>query len=162
MAPPRATSHRAAVRRRKSVTFFQSLLDKYLNIRFFKYLLLEPAAVPLVGIFILLAESVINLIVIRHVPYTEIDWVAYMQECEGFLNGTTNYALLRGEFRGPYFEFIFSSQQATGDPFWHPDPVSPNICINFALFIYWPLFLQFKTNSLSSQFFKIFFFCKRF
>lgn len=137
MAPPRATSHRPAVRRRKSVTFFQSLLDKYLNIRFFKYLLLEPAAVPLVGIFILLAESVINLIVIRHVPYTEIDWVAYMQECEGFLNGTTNYALLRGEFRGPYFEFIFRPQQVTH--FWRPDPSSFNICIKFTSYIYWNL-----------------------
>ncbi|XP_017108391.2 lethal(2)neighbour of tid protein [Drosophila bipectinata] len=113
MAPPRATSHRPAVRRRKSVNFFQSLLDKYLNIRFFKYLFLEPAAVPLVGVFILLAESVINLIVIRHVPYTEIDWVAYMQECEGFLNGTTNYALLRGD-TGPLvypaaFVYIYSA-----------------------------------------------------
>lgn len=103
MAPPKANSHRAAVRRKKSGSFFQSLQDKYLNVRFFKYLLLEPAAVPLVSIFILLAEAVINLVVIQRVPYTEIDWVAYMQECEGFLNGTTNYALLRGKFSASLF-----------------------------------------------------------
>ncbi|XP_020799082.1 lethal(2)neighbour of tid protein [Drosophila serrata] len=113
MAPPKANSHRAAVRRKKSVSFLQSLQDKYLNVRFFKYLLLEPAAVPLVAIFILLAETVINLVVIQRVPYTEIDWVAYMQECEGFLNGTTNYALLRGD-TGPLvypaaFVYIYSA-----------------------------------------------------
>lgn len=27
---------------------------------------------------------------------TEIDWVAYMQEVEGVLNGTFDYALLKG------------------------------------------------------------------
>ena len=28
---------------------------------------------------------------------TEIDWVAYMQEVEGFLNGSWNYTGLRGD-----------------------------------------------------------------
>jgi alpha-1,3-mannosyltransferase len=28
---------------------------------------------------------------------TEIDWIAYMQEVEGFLNGTFNYYELRGD-----------------------------------------------------------------
>jgi len=28
---------------------------------------------------------------------TEIDWVAYMQEVEGFLNGSWNYTELRGD-----------------------------------------------------------------
>lgn len=28
---------------------------------------------------------------------TEIDWIAYMQEVEGFLNGTLNYTLLKGQ-----------------------------------------------------------------
>jgi len=42
------------------------------------------------------AELLLNVIVINRVRYTEIDWKAYMQECEGFLNGTTNYEMLRG------------------------------------------------------------------
>ena len=28
---------------------------------------------------------------------TEIDWVAYMQEVEGFLNGTWDYVELKGD-----------------------------------------------------------------
>lgn len=28
---------------------------------------------------------------------TEIDWKAYMDECSGFLNGTTDYMLLKGD-----------------------------------------------------------------
>lgn len=113
MAPPKAASHRPAVRRKKSGTLVDSILDKYLNVRFFKYLLLEPAALPIVGLFVLLAELVINVVVIQRVPYTEIDWVAYMQECEVFLNGTTNYSLLRGD-TGPLvypaaFVYIYSA-----------------------------------------------------
>lgn len=44
---------------------------------------------------------------------TEIDWRAYMQEVEGALNGTTDYALLKGD-TGPLvypagFVYIFSA-----------------------------------------------------
>jgi alpha-1,3-mannosyltransferase len=28
---------------------------------------------------------------------TEIDWIAYMQEVEGFINGTLNYYELKGD-----------------------------------------------------------------
>ncbi len=38
------------------------------------------------------------MVVIEKVPYTEIDWKAYMQEVEGVIvNGTTDYSLLRGD-----------------------------------------------------------------
>ena len=44
---------------------------------------------------------------------TEIDWNAYMQEVEGFLNGTLDYELLKGE-TGPLvypagFVYVFSA-----------------------------------------------------
>ncbi|KAL7737800.1 hypothetical protein ACLKA6_006187 [Drosophila palustris] len=94
MAPPRA-NNRPVARRKKSSNLLQSLIEKYVNWNYVKYLVLEPAALPVVAVLIVLAEAVINVLVINRVPYTEIDWVAYMQECEGFLNGTTNYALLR-------------------------------------------------------------------
>lgn len=35
--------------------------------------------------------------ILLHFPDTEIDWVAYMQEVEGFVNGTYDYAQLKGD-----------------------------------------------------------------
>jgi len=46
---------------------------------------------------LLLLELVINIVVINRVNYTEIDWVAYMQEVEGVVNGTRDYSLLKGD-----------------------------------------------------------------
>ncbi|XP_037886734.1 lethal(2)neighbour of tid protein 2 [Glossina fuscipes] len=85
---------------------------KFLNFEYVKYLIFDPAALPIITIFILLFELMLNVFVIEKVPYTEIDWKAYMQECEGFLNGTTNYALLKGD-TGPLvypagFVYIYS------------------------------------------------------
>ncbi|NWR63747.1 ALG3 mannosyltransferase, partial [Bucorvus abyssinicus] len=58
-----------------------------------------------------LAEGGVNLWVIRRVPYTEIDWKAYMEEVEGFANGTLDYTQLKGD-TGPLvypagFVYIF-------------------------------------------------------
>lgn len=41
-------------------------------------------------------EVFLNILVVSYVPYTEIDWRAYMQEVKGFLNGTLDYSYLRG------------------------------------------------------------------
>lgn len=59
-------------------------------------LLINPEQLYIVTIFILIAELFINIFVIESVKYTEIDWKAYMQECEGFLNGTLDYSQLKG------------------------------------------------------------------
>uniref|UniRef100_G1N9Z0 Dol-P-Man:Man(5)GlcNAc(2)-PP-Dol alpha-1,3-mannosyltransferase n=1 Tax=Meleagris gallopavo TaxID=9103 RepID=G1N9Z0_MELGA len=59
--------------------------------------LLEPRYTPLVAACLCLAEGGVNLWVIRRVPYTEIDWQAYMQEVGGFANGTRDYTQLRGD-----------------------------------------------------------------
>uniref|UniRef100_A0A1B0AAX0 dolichyl-P-Man:Man5GlcNAc2-PP-dolichol alpha-1,3-mannosyltransferase n=1 Tax=Glossina pallidipes TaxID=7398 RepID=A0A1B0AAX0_GLOPL len=85
---------------------------KFINFEYVKFLIFDPAALPIITIFILLVELILNVFVIEKVPYTEIDWKAYMQECEGFLNGTTNYALLKGD-TGPLvypagFVYIYS------------------------------------------------------
>lgn len=61
---------------------------------------------------LLLAEIVVNIAVIWRIPYTEIDWKAYMDEVEGFLNGTYDYTKLQGG-TGPLvypagFVYIFS------------------------------------------------------
>lgn len=75
---------------------FNAIRKKYLNVNFAKSLVFDPARLGIVAVGIILAELVLNVLVIQNVRYTEIDWVAYMQECEGFLNGTTDYSLLKG------------------------------------------------------------------
>lgn len=73
-----------------------SFLKKYLTIDFIKSLIIDPARLPLLTYPILLVELALNIFIVQRVNYTEIDWIAYMQECEGFINGTTNYSLLKG------------------------------------------------------------------
>jgi alpha-1,3-mannosyltransferase len=46
---------------------------------------------------LLVVDLVLTLLIIRYVRYTEIDWIAYMQEVGGFLSGERNYALLKGD-----------------------------------------------------------------
>ncbi|XP_072749503.1 lethal(2)neighbour of tid protein [Anoplolepis gracilipes] len=75
-------------------------------------LLTDPTKLSLITMFFIIAEIVLNVLVIEKVSYTEIDWRAYMQEVEGFLNGTRDYSKLRGD-TGPLvypagFVYIFS------------------------------------------------------
>ncbi|KAF8944336.1 dolichyl-P-Man:Man(5)GlcNAc(2)-PP-dolichol alpha-1,3-mannosyltransferase [Haplosporangium gracile] len=60
-----------------------------------------------------LFEILLNIIIIKKIPYTEIDWVAYMQEVSGYLKGETDYTKLRGD-TGPLvypagFVYIYST-----------------------------------------------------
>lgn len=85
---------------------------KILTWSFLKGLATNPAQLPFVAFLIIVAELFISLLVVERVPYTEIDWKAYMQECEGFLNGTFDYSKLRGD-TGPLvypagFVYIYS------------------------------------------------------
>lgn len=58
----------------------------------------EPSRCYIVAIILLFVEILVNVTVIEKVPYTEIDWKAYMQEVEGVIvNGTTDYSLLKGD-----------------------------------------------------------------
>lgn len=71
-------------------------MSKYLTIDYIRSSIFDPAKLPIYPI--LLAEIVLNIFIIQRVKYTEIDWIAYMQECEGFLNGTTDYSQLKGDY----------------------------------------------------------------
>ncbi|XP_023934397.2 lethal(2)neighbour of tid protein 2 [Bicyclus anynana] len=87
-------------------------IKKLFTWSYLKGLVVNPAQVQLVAFLIILAELVLNIVIVERVPYTEIDWKAYMQECEGFLNGTLNYTKLRGD-TGPLvypagFVYIYS------------------------------------------------------
>ena len=60
-------------------------------------LVFDPEYSAWAALALLAAECVLNVAVVLRVPYTEIDWIAYMQEVEGVRNGTYDYALLRGD-----------------------------------------------------------------
>ncbi|KAF7399784.1 hypothetical protein HZH68_008376 [Vespula germanica] len=76
-------------------------------------LLTDPRKIVITTKLFILLEMLLNVFIIEKVPYTEIDWKAYMQEVEGFLNGTLDYSKLRGD-TGPLvypagFLYIFSA-----------------------------------------------------
>ena len=75
----------------------RSAKSKYFNVEFLKELLLNPnrSAFVIVGLFVV--EIFVNLFIIGKVNYTEIDWIAYMQEVEGVVNGTYDYSQLKGD-----------------------------------------------------------------
>jgi alpha-1,3-mannosyltransferase len=71
--------------------------NKYFTKQFLFSLVFDPNNMTFVVCCLLLAEIVVNILVIQRVKYTEIDWVAYMQEVEGVLNGTFDYTYLKGD-----------------------------------------------------------------
>nr|ACO10203.1 Dolichyl-P-Man:Man5GlcNAc2-PP-dolichyl mannosyltransferase [Caligus rogercresseyi] len=81
-----------------------------------KNLVFNPEYCVYVAGLLFLAEILLNFCIVEFVPYTEIDWIAYMQEVEGFLEGERNYTLLRGD-TGPCvypagFIYLFSGLKA--------------------------------------------------
>ncbi|OAD54187.1 Lethal(2)neighbour of tid protein [Eufriesea mexicana] len=86
--------------------------EDYLEWGKFISLFTDPRKLFLIGRLLIILEIILNVLVIERVPYTEIDWKAYMQEVEGFLNGTLDYSKLKGD-TGPLvypagFVYIFS------------------------------------------------------
>lgn len=97
MAPTPAAPKNSGSYSKKSPANLLKILQKdYMNIGYAKSLLFDPAKLPIVSVGILAIELILNIFIVQRVNYTEIDWIAYMQECEGFLNGTTNYSQLKG------------------------------------------------------------------
>ncbi|KAF9415190.1 hypothetical protein HW555_007066 [Spodoptera exigua] len=74
-------------------------------------LIVNPAQLTFAALALIAAELIINILVVERVPYTEIDWKAYMQECEGFLNGTLDYSQLRGDTGPLVYPAGFKSSQ---------------------------------------------------
>lgn len=88
-------------------------LLRYCSKGFVQSVLTDPRYTTVIGWLLLVVELCLNVVVIEKVRYTEIDWVAYMQECEGFLNGTWDYSQLKGD-TGPLvypagFVYIYSA-----------------------------------------------------
>nr|XP_009775624.1 PREDICTED: dol-P-Man:Man(5)GlcNAc(2)-PP-Dol alpha-1,3-mannosyltransferase isoform X3 [Nicotiana sylvestris] len=68
---------------------------------------------------LLFADSILVTLIIAYVPYTKIDWDAYMSQVTGFLEGERDYSNLKGD-TGPLvypagFLYIYSAiQYVTG------------------------------------------------
>lgn len=91
MPPPKKKS----VRPVKS-SFFDNLKQE-ISVNNLKKLIFNPGYSWVAAVLLLVAEFVLNTVIIHKVQYTEIDWVAYMQEVEGVLNGTYDYSKLKGD-----------------------------------------------------------------
>ncbi|CAG9854439.1 unnamed protein product [Phyllotreta striolata] len=106
MAPTKNKPHQ---RRLRAV----DMLRKYCTKEYVMKLIFDPHYLWPICLVLLLFEFILNLLIIRRVNYTEIDWIAYMQEVEGFLNGTRDYSELKGD-TGPLvypagFVYIYSA-----------------------------------------------------
>ncbi|KAI3749272.1 hypothetical protein L2E82_19879 [Cichorium intybus] len=68
---------------------------------------------------LLLADAVLTALIIVYVPYTKIDWDAYMSQVDGFIEGERDYSNLKGD-TGPLvypagFLYVYSAiQYVTG------------------------------------------------
>ncbi|KAL3648014.1 hypothetical protein CASFOL_008982 [Castilleja foliolosa] len=68
---------------------------------------------------VLLADAILASLIVSYVPYTKIDWDAYMSQVSGFLGGERDYSKLEGD-TGPLvypagFLYIYSAiQYVTG------------------------------------------------
>ncbi|AET40996.1 dolichyl-P-Man:Man(5)GlcNAc(2)-PP-dolichol alpha-1,3-mannosyltransferase Ecym_7147 [Eremothecium cymbalariae DBVPG len=61
-----------------------------------KYLLLDPEAGFIMMIVLFLFELVLVHLIIRFIPYTEIDYLAYMEQIWTIKNGERNYSKIEG------------------------------------------------------------------
>ncbi|XP_018651128.1 putative mannosyltransferase [Schistosoma mansoni] len=60
-------------------------------------LLYKPYGFRVLSPVLIILEILCGFIIIDKVPFTEIDWVAYMQQVSGFINGTLDYDKLVGQ-----------------------------------------------------------------
>ena len=86
-----------ALQKRNALKEVKMYYEKLFTRKFVYSLVFDPNSMMFVACCLLLAEIVVNVLVIQNVKYTEIDWVAYMQEVKGVLNGTFDYTLLKGD-----------------------------------------------------------------
>ncbi|KAM3513360.1 hypothetical protein MY11210_002941 [Beauveria gryllotalpidicola] len=56
----------------------------------------QHALSPLIPVALWLADAVLTCLVIWKVPYTEIDWVAYMEQITQFVHGERDYIKIKG------------------------------------------------------------------
>lgn len=87
------TKNKSAGRKVEST---MSSIKKYINKEHLYKLIFDPNYLSATCYFLIIFEIFLNIFIIERIKYTEIDWIAYMQEVEGFLNGTLDYQYLKG------------------------------------------------------------------
>ncbi len=108
MAPPRKKGASTPASSWRSPTALYSMVKSFLLTTG------DASALLKTSVLLLVLEVVLNYAVIQRVAYTEIDWVAYMQEVAPVIhNSTFDYSQLRGD-TGPLvypagFVWIFSA-----------------------------------------------------
>ncbi|KAF7804841.1 dol-P-Man:Man(5)GlcNAc(2)-PP-Dol alpha-1,3-mannosyltransferase [Senna tora] len=75
---------------------------------------IENPKIPF-AVAIVLGDAILAFLIIKYVPYTKIDWDAYMSQVTGFLGGERDYRNLKGD-TGPLvypagFLYIYSAFQ---------------------------------------------------
>ncbi|OMO81893.1 Glycosyltransferase, ALG3 [Corchorus olitorius] len=108
MAAKSSASSAHAKRSRKKDAGASSLISKFLKT--------PKKAMALALLFV---DAILVSLIIAYVPYTKIDWDAYMAQVSGFLGGERNYKNLKGD-TGPLvypagFLYVYSAiQYVTG------------------------------------------------
>ncbi|KAJ0054373.1 hypothetical protein Pint_00999 [Pistacia integerrima] len=99
---------------------------------------------------LILADALLVALIIKYVPYTKIDWDAYMAQVNGFLGGERDYKNLKGD-TGPLvypagFLYLYSAiQYITGGKVYSAQILFGVLyIINLAII----LFIYVKTNVL--------------
>lgn len=88
---------KSALKQKKKVNLWKEIQTNYLTLKFAKSIIFDPAQLSWISFIIIFAELFLNIFIVENVKYTEIDWIAYMQEVGGFLNGTLDYSQLKGK-----------------------------------------------------------------
>lgn len=71
---------------------FQSVMDVYRH----ALALASTTKTKWLSFLLLAADSVLCGLIIWKIPYTEIDWIAYMQQVEQYLGGERDYTMIKG------------------------------------------------------------------
>ncbi|KAJ0111847.1 hypothetical protein Patl1_01025 [Pistacia atlantica] len=102
---------------------------------------------------LILADALLVALIIKYVPYTKIDWDAYMAQVSGFLGGERDYKNLKGD-TGPLvypagFLYLYSAiQYITGGKVYSAQILFGVLyIINLAII----LFIYVKTNVVCSD-----------
>lgn len=91
-----APSNLKLLQNKHNKSTWKSQLKKFASLDEIKKFIADPHYITPVCVILFLVEAVLNVFIIEKVKYTEIDWIAYMQEVGGFLNGTLDYKELKG------------------------------------------------------------------
>ncbi|KAI0692396.1 mannosyltransferase [Cytidiella melzeri] len=73
-----------------AIRTFEDVLD------YFKALLTDSRYFATLAFLVVVGDAVLTQLIIRFIPYTEIDWETYMYQLELYMKGERDYALITG------------------------------------------------------------------